>query len=64
MVQCQNIVYTLNQYDIKQPEQINLEMLTSDHDKSETQSDVVEKLIQVETEEIVVKGSTSQPFTS
>ena len=66
VVQCQNIVYVLNKHEIVQPKLRNLERLTNgnDHDKNETQSNIVEDLVQVETDEIVLNESTSQPFTS
>ena len=64
VVQCQYIVYMLNEHEIVQPKLRNLEMLTCDHDKNETQSEIVEELIQVETVEIVLNESTSQPETS
>ena len=45
----------LNEYEMMQPKFRNLEMLTSDHNKSETQSDIVAELIHLGTEEISVK---------
>ena len=46
MVQCQNIVYVLNQHEIEQPELRVLEVLTegNDHDKNDTQSNIIEEL--------------------
>ena len=63
MVQCKIIVYMLNLHEMMQPKLRNLEILTNDHDKSETQSDKVEELIHIETEEFVLNESTSQPVT-
>ena len=54
----------INEHEIVQPKLRSLEMLTYDHDKSEGQSDIVEELIQVETDEIVLNESTSQPVAS
>ena len=48
------IVYVLNEHEVVPPKLINLEMLTNDHDKSETQSDIVEELIQIQTDDIVL----------
>ena len=64
VVQCQNIVYVLNEHEVVQPKWRNLEMSTNDHDKSETQSDMVEELIQVETDDNVLNESTCQPIAS
>ena len=63
VAQCQNIVYVLNEHEIVQPKWSNLEMLTNYYDKNETQSDMIEELIQGETDEIMLNESTSQPVT-
>ena len=42
-----------------QPKLRNLEVLTNDHDKSETQSDMIKELIQEETDDTVLNESTS-----
>ena len=39
-------------------------MLTNDPDNNETQCDMIEELIQVETDWIMLNESTSQPVTS
>ena len=42
------------------------EILTNgnDHDKNETQSDIIEELSQIETDNIVLNERTTQPITS
>ena len=59
-----NTVYLLIEHKTAQPKLRNLEMLTNGHDKSETQIDMVQELIQVETDEMVPNESNSQPVTS
>ena len=51
VVQCQNIVYVLNKHEIEQSKLSVLERLTdgNDHNKNETQSNIIEELIQVKT---------------
>ena len=63
VVQCQNIVYLLNERDFEQPKLRVLKRLRegNDHDTNDTQSDIINKLIQVETDKIVLNESTSQP---
>ena len=53
VVQCQNIVYVLNEHKIVHPKLKELERLTNghDHDENETQSNIVKELVQVETDE-------------
>ena len=50
VVQYQNIVFVLNEHEIVLPKLRNLEILTNDHGKNETQSDMIKELIQVETD--------------
>ena len=47
-----------------QPKLRNLEMLTNECDKNGTKSDMIEELIQIETDGVVLNESTSQPVTS
>ena len=54
VIQCQNIVYVLNKHKIVQPKLGNLEMLTNDHNKSEAQSDMIEELVQLESDGIML----------
>ena len=63
MVQCQNIVYVLNQHEIEQPKLRVLERLTdgNDNDKNDTQSNIIEELSHIESHEIVSNENTSQP---
>ena len=63
VVQCQNIVCVLHENEMVQPKLRNVEMLTNDYDKSDTQSDMGEELIQVETDGIVLNESTRKPVT-
>ena len=62
VVQCQNIVYVLNEYEIEQPKLRVLERLTdrNGYDINDTQSYIIEELIQVEIDEIVLTESASQ----
>ena len=66
VIQCQNSVYVLDEHEIEQPKLRVLERLTdrTEHDIDVTQSDIIEKLIQVETDEIVLNESASQPEKS
>ena len=63
MIQHQNIVYVLNEHEIVQPNLRVLKGLTNrnDYDINVTQSNIIEELIQVETDKIVLNESTSQP---
>ena len=56
----------LNEHEIEQPKLRELERLTegNDHDKNETQSNIIEELIEIETEENALNESTSHPVTS
>ena len=53
----------LNEHEIVQAKLRNLERLTNDHDKSEAQSDMIEDLIQVDTDGIILNENTSQSVT-
>ena len=56
VIQCQNIVYILNEHEIVQPKLRMLKRLTdgNDFDINDTQSDITEELIHVETDAIVL----------
>ena len=54
MIQCQNIVSVLNEYKMFKKME-NIEMSANEHDKSELESNIIEELIQVETDETVYK---------
>ena len=60
VIEFQNIVYVLNELEIQQPKLRVLERLTdrNDYDINDTQSDIIEGLIQ--TDEIVLNESASQ----
>ena len=61
VIQCQNIISVLNEHEFEQPKLRVLERLTdrNDHDTNDTQSDTIEELIQVETDEIVLNEGAS-----
>ena len=62
VIQCQNIVYVLNEHETVQPKLRMLKGLTdeNDHDINDRQSDIIEELIHVETDEIVLNESASK----
>ena len=62
MIQCQNIVYVLNEHEIVQPKLRVIEGLTDRnvYDINDIQSDIFGKFIQVETDGIVLNESASQ----
>ena len=63
VIQCQNIVYALNEQEIVQPKLRMLKGLTNgnDYDINDTQNDIIEELIHVETDAIVLNKSASKP---
>ena len=70
MIQCQNIVYVLNEHEIVQPKLRMVKRLRdgNDYDVNDKQSDIIEdlsenieELIHIETEEIVLNKNASQP---
>ena len=63
MIHCQDSVCVLNELQFEQPKLSMLERLTdrNGHDTNDTQSDITEQVIQVETDDIVLNESTSQP---
>ena len=63
VIQYQNIVYVLSEHEIEQPKLRVLERLPdrNHYNINDTQSDIIEELIQVETDEIVLNESVTQP---
>ena len=59
MIQCQNIVYVLNEQEIVKPKLRMLKELTDGNDNNinDSQSDIVEELIHVETDAIMLNKS-------
>ena len=64
MVQCQNIVNILNEYEMLQHQVENLEMLKISMIKVRLKVILLESFFQGETDEIVLNESTPQPVTS
>ena len=56
MIKCQNIVYVLNEHEIVQPKSRVLKELTdrNEYNINNSQSDIVEELIHVQTDAIVL----------
>ena len=63
VIQCQNIVYVLNEHEIVQPKLKMSKELTdgNDYDIYDTQSDITEELIHLETDVIMLNESGSKP---
>ena len=59
MVQCQNIVNKLNEHEML-AKLGNIKVLTNDHGKSETESNIIEEMTQVDINEIYINEGTSQ----
>ena len=60
VVQHQNIAYAWIEHEIVQLKLRNLEMLTTDHDIRQPQSEKDEELTHIETGEIILNESNSQ----
>ena len=62
VIQCQNIVYVLNEHEILQPKLRMLKGLRdgNDYDINDTRNDIIEELIHKETDAIVINEDVTQ----